>query len=609
MSRARVLSSVAVLSIAGVAATSTQAFAQTTNGYSVNQFEPAEQGSDWFTNESLDFRGKFRPAIGVLGDLATNQIRFFNYDGSTQGSLVADQVFVHVGASFTMLDRLRLGLSLPIGVYDTGTNLNYTGGGATAGTLYTAPDKAAVGDLRLGLDLRLLGKYRDPASLAIGAQVHLPTGSQQQFTGDGQASVTPRIMLAGDLWDLSYAARIGFLFRGRDDVFAGTQLGDAITGGFAIGIHAFDHHLLVGPEVAGQTLAKNAFKQATSPADALFGVHYSWSDWKVGVGAGGGLGDGYGSPSFRLLAGLEWSPAIEEKPADRDHDGIADKDDACPDVPGVATDNPQTNGCPPVVPKPADRDGDGILDSNDACPDVPGLKTDDPKTNGCPDRDGDGIPDAVDACPDVAGVASDDPKKNGCPADRDGDGIADKDDACPDVPGVKSDDPKKNGCPADRDGDGVADKDDACPDTPGIQSDDPKKNGCPALAAIQNGMIKITEQVQFATGSATILKASDNLMNAVLGILKEHPEIQLVHIQGHTDNKGNAKSNKVLSDKRAKAVMAWLTLKGIEKNRLDAEGFGQERPIDTNETDAGRQNNRRVEFHIAKTAPKAGSTP
>ena len=605
MKRARVFSFVVLplLSLAAVAATPTQASAQTTNGYSVNQFEPSEKGSDWFTNESLDFRGKFRPAIGVLGDLSTNQIRFFNYDGSPQGALVADQVFVHVGASLTMLDRLRLGLNLPLAVYQNGTDLNYSPGGAAAGPLYRAPSKGAAGDLRLGLDIRLLGQYKDPASLAIGAQVHVPTGSQDQFTGDGQASVTPRIMLAGDLWDLSYAARLGFDFRGQNDVFAGTQLGNAVTGGLAIGLHALEHHLVIGPEIFGQTLAKDAFKQATSPAEALFGVHYQWSDWRVGVGAGGGLGDGYGSPSFRLLAGLEWSPAIEEKPADRDGDGILDKDDACPDVPGVHTDDPRTNGCPPVVPKPSDRDGDGILDADDACPDVPGLKTDDPKTNGCPDRDSDGVVDADDACPDVAGVKSDDPKKNGCPADRDGDGIADTDDACPDVAGVKSDDPTKNGCPADRDGDGIADTDDACPDTPGIKSDDPKKNGCPGLAAISNGMIKISEQVQFKTNSAQILAASDNLMNAVLAIMKDHPEIKLVHIEGHTDNKGKP------ADEQGAERQARALRHGV----VDAEGDRQEPPrrqgLWPGATDRHERHGRRAPEQPARRVPHRRRRP
>jgi outer membrane protein OmpA-like peptidoglycan-associated protein len=75
---------------------------------------------------------------------------------------------------------------------------------------------------------------------------------------------------------------------------------------------------------------------------------------------------------------------------------------------------------PPLPPPPPpDRDGDGILDADDACPDVKGVHTNDPKTNGCPppppDRDNDGIPDADDACPDQPGPKDPDPKKNGCP--------------------------------------------------------------------------------------------------------------------------------------------------------------------------------------------------
>ena len=522
-----------VLPLALVASSASQASAQT-NGYAVNRFDPSEKGSDWFANESLDLRGNGRFALGILSDYSTNQIVYRNYDGSTQSALVGKQEFLHLGGSVVLFDRLRLGLNIPLAAYQNGQTSTY-GSGSTAGTTtILPPSKAAIGDIRVGADLRLAGEYRDPITVAIGVQVHLPTGFESQFTGDGNVSVVPRLMIAGDLADVAYSARIGFSITGRSDEFAGTQLGNQLQGSFAVGLRGLDGHLLIGPELFGSTLASQAFNHLESPWEALFGAHYSVSDWHFGLGAGGGIGDIYSSPSFRLLAGIEWAPAIPEKPKDRDGDGILDKDDACPDVAGIATDDPKTNGCPAAA-KPSDRDGDGILDA---------------------------------------------------------------DDACPDVPGVKSDDPKKNGCPADRDGDGIPDAVDACPDKPGIASDDPKKNGCPALAAISNGMINISEQVQFKTGSAQILAASNNLMNAVLGILKEHSEVKLVHIEGHTDNKGDAAKNKALSQKRAEAVVGWLVMHGVDKKRMDAKGYGQERPIDSNETDAGRQNNRRVEFHI-----------
>ena len=124
---------------------------------------------------------------------------------------------------------------------------------------------------------------------------------------------------------------------------------------------------------------------------------------------------GYGAPQLRTLLSIEYVPAFE-KP-DRDHDGIPDSEDACPDAPGVRDPDPKKNGCPPVK-APLDRDGDGIIDTEDACPDDAGPRTSDPRTNGCPDRDKDGIPDKLDACPDVPGVADPDPAKNGCATPR-----------------------------------------------------------------------------------------------------------------------------------------------------------------------------------------------
>ncbi len=239
----------------------------------------------------------------------------------------------------------------------------------------------------------------------------------------------------------------------------------------------------------------------------------------------------------------------------------------------MRTDDPKTNGCPP----PKDRDLDGVLDDEDACPDVPGVRTDDPKTNGCPP-----------------------------PKDRDGDGIIDDEDACPDEPGVRTEDPKTNGCPPpkDRDGDGILDVDDACPDVPGPANEDKRKHGCP-VARIERGQIVIREQVQFAYNSATILKASDVVLDAVKKILDDHSDIRKVGVHGHTDSKGGDAYNKALSKRRAASVVAWLVKKGIDKKRLVSEGFGEEKPLDTNDTEEGRANNRRVELHILEQ----GSTP
>ncbi|MGC4117499.1 MAG: thrombospondin type 3 repeat-containing protein [Myxococcales bacterium] len=291
-------------------------------------------------------------------------------------------------------------------------------------------------------------------------------------------------------------------------------------------------------------------------------------------------------------------------PPDRDGDGIYDADDACPDVPGVKSADPKKHGCP------ADRDGDGILDADDACPDVPGVKSADRKQNGCPpDKDGDGIFDADDACPTLPGQKSADPKLNGCP-DKDGDGILDADDACPEAAGPANKDKKKHGCPPDKDGDGVPDVVDACPDKPGPASEDPKKNGCPAVAVLRKDSIVILQQVQFDTAKDTIKPVSNKLLGEVATILREHPEIEVIAVEGHTDDRGQTEMNRDLSRRRAEAVKKWLITKGkIDAGRLTAAGFGPDRPIDTNKTEKGRQNNRRVEFKIVPKGDAAAPAP
>ncbi|HMA93946.1 MAG TPA: OmpA family protein, partial [Polyangiaceae bacterium] len=78
--------------------------------------------------------------------------------------------------------------------------------------------------------------------------------------------------------------------------------------------------------------------------------------------------------------------------------------------------------------------------------------------------------------------------------------------------------------------------------------------------------------------------------------------IKRIQVQGHTDNRGAKGMNKALSDKRAAAVKKWLVNAGVEEKRLESKGFGQDQPIDTNDTDEGRQNNRRVQFIILEKA-------
>jgi outer membrane protein OmpA-like peptidoglycan-associated protein len=155
---------------------------------------------------------------------------------------------------------------------------------------------------------------------------------------------------------------------------------------------------------------------------------------------------------------------------------------------------------------------------------------------------------------------------------------------------------------ADRDHDGVPDEVDACPDEPGELDSDPEKIGCPRYIRRVKGSneIEVLKRIEFEFDKSTILPVSYPILDEMVSLLVANPTIKKMSIEGHTDNQGTAEYNQRLSDDRAHSVMQYLIKKGIDAGRLEAKGFGLTRPRASNDTDAGRQQNRRVEFHITE---------
>jgi len=100
--------------------------------------------------------------------------------------------------------------------------------------------------------------------------------------------------------------------------------------------------------------------------------------------------------------------------------------------------------------------------------------------------------------------------------------------------------------------------------------------------------------VEFDTAKATLRHGSTERLDYVVDFMTHKPSARL-EISGHTDNVGNKKANKILSEKRAQTCRDYLVSKGIDKSRIVTAGYGDERPIATNDTEAGRQQNRRIE--------------
>lgn len=567
-------------------------------GLPLDRFSPAPAGDPMFGVPSPSVVGHLVPRASVLFDYAHNPLVIRSLStGASVGTAVSSQLFLHVNASLSLWDRVGVDIDIPLALYQAGTTL------AAGGQRLVAPDSAQFGEIRLGSRLRLYGAEDDALQVGLGGYLWLPTGPSGSYMTDGNVHGMPQLLLGGHAVDrLVWSFAAGPEIRATQN-FAGVTEGTQVNLGAGVGfLFGERRQLQIGPEAyaaftaATTTAATNTTLKRASNAEILLDVRYRITDdVQVGIGAGPGIAPGVGTPDFRGVLMAAYSPVakkVEPPPPDRDGDGILDIHDACPDVKGVSTGDPKTHGCP------ADRDGDGVYDAEDACPDLKGVKTADPKTNGCPaDRDGDGIVDAVDACPDEKGVPSEDKTLNGCPADRDGDGIPDAVDACPDVKGPKSADPKENGCPPDTDGDGIRDDKDACPTEKGSPNADPAKNGCPTVH-VKDDEIIILEQVQFDTAKDTIKKESDPLLDKVAGVFKQRMEITKVEVQGHTDNQGAAPFNKALSQRRAEAVRRALMKRGIAAGRMIAKGYGQTVPVGSNDTDAGRTTNRRVQFKI-----------
>jgi len=484
--------------------------AQAQTGFGVSRFEPAERGSRWFVADSLAFEGRMRPAVGATLDYAYKPLVTEDERGIERFALVRHQLWMHAGASLVITDRVRVGVDLPFALYQDGES------GRASGALLKGASAPALGDIRLAGDVRLAGVAGSAFVLAAGARIWLPTGVRSQFTGDGSLRISPQLLAAGEVGPLSWAARVAFVYRARNEGYAGAALGSELHAAGGVGVALVRRRLFVGPEVYASTVVVDAFGASTTPADVVLGAHVDvMRGLSVSVGGGAGVTPGYGAPAARGLFAVEWSEPFERGPADADHDGIRDEVDACPAARGPADDDPTQNGCPSLPPPPPeDADGDGVDDTDDACPTVPGLRSSDVMTNGCP------------------------------------------------------------------------------------VSEAPRP-----LAVLTKTEIRIAEQIPFATDSAEIAGQTD-VLGAVERLMREHPDIRKVVVEGHTDAAGDAAYNEDLSARRAAAVVAWLVEHGVDPRRLESRGMGSRRPLASNATEDGRAKNRRVVFSVVERAPR-----
>ncbi|RKH88474.1 OmpA family protein [Corallococcus sp. AB045] len=404
----------------------------------------------------------------------------------------------------------------------------------------TTPSSWGLGTPVLQGRLGLLDEASAPVSLAAELAVGLPVGNKDSLQGSGGWDVTPRVSAGRTVGPVVLGLEAGIRLRNRTAVGSnavGSELPWAAT------------VATTGHKLRGELGLRSAVPLTDSPVpvELLAGGRYALgSRMEVFALGGPGLGTAPGTPAFRVMAGLSVSalqavqpvmrPRITEAPAPAPVVAVAPE--PAPVEPPVA----MVDVCAP-----------NQSHSLEQCPDL--------------DDDNDGVANAKDYCPVD-------------PEDRDG--FLDED-GCPEV---------------DNDGDTVVDAVDNCPMVAGPTSN----QGCPAKqkqwVVITQERLEIREKVYFATGQARVLPRSLPLLEQVAKVLINHPELKRILVEGHTDSRGRPETNRTLSQQRASAVVQHLEMRGVPAGRLMAAGRGPDVPVASNNTAAGRELNRRVEFHI-----------
>jgi outer membrane protein OmpA-like peptidoglycan-associated protein len=419
-----------------------------------------------------------------------------------------------------------------------------------------------LGDITVHPKIRLLNATRTGLGIAVIPTIILPTGDKSAFLGEGQTIFHPSVVIDtefGYLGRFRAGINAGIKLRGKassfiDDAnsfpraYAGapsnTGLGISIkneyTGGVALSYGIVPQKFDVVAELYG-LMGPNSYK--------IVGGNVTTDKLGPAAEAIGGIKLYLARNSFFEVGGGWRVLSSYGSAAPRAFIGFI------------------------FEPSIGDRDGDGINDDVDKCPDDPEDKDNFEDEDGCPDPDNDkdGIPDVNDLCPN-------DPE--------DKDGFEDQD-GCPDP---------------DNDHDRILDVNDKCPNEPETYNGVDDEDGCPdkGRVIVRKGKLEILDKIYFETDKTDIKSESFPLLDAIAATLKGNPQIQLVEIQGHADERGNDEHNLELTEGRSASVKKALVQRGIEPSSLKNHGYGETKPLCTQHNEDCWSKNRRVEFIILR---------
>ncbi|HEX9485947.1 MAG TPA: OmpA family protein [Gemmatimonadales bacterium] len=459
--------------------------------FDADRFNPGAGSTDILSVGSASVPEHLDVHVSIFSSYARDPLRLIAVGDPTQQiRLLHSQTLMHLGASMALFGRFELGLTLPVLVAQSASSNDLLG-------TVIAPGEG-IGDVRLVPKAQLWRS--EILAIAVAAPVTLPTGSGDAFLSHGSVTLTPELRVESNALPVRVAASSGIVLR-RGREFANLAVGNALTYGLA-GELPFSwggQRLAALATLAGEVELQQS-GAVERPMELLAAVRWLLpANLMFTFGGGPGLTNGYGTPRYRVFAGIGFDPAQAVRRSR-------------PRPPPLVQDFPRPALAlvpPPVEPEAPLPVPVAVAEAEPAPP----------------------VPPMVLPLPVAAVVLA------------------------------------------------------AAP-TPALQR------------VVRNGHLALLAQVQFAHDAATILPVSLPLLDQVVAVLRDTPEIRKVRIEGHTDGRGKPAYNRRLSQRRAESVLRHLVAAGIGASRLRAKGFGPDRPIVPNNTGANRAKNRRVEFVV-----------
>ena len=563
----------------------------------VQSFRPSTDAYDFFrlTDSAVDPKG------AVMWRATTSWSKdplvwsdYFGQETSLIGNLV--QTDLAAGYSF---GKARLAVDVPVVLRSFGADSD------------AVADATGLGDVTLDAKYRVLD---GGVGLSVSTRAFLPTstlgaplagalGGELELAAD--AKLGDKVLLAGT---------VGTVLRDAQDM-ENVAWGSQLHLGVGAAYRVSDSFSAVA-ELDANGVFDSLQDGVGRPSEALVGANLTSGKLLVRPAVAFGLGDAVGTPSWRAI--LAVGSARPKPVVDKDGDGILDSADACPDKAEDKDTYMDTDGCPEptdLTVKVIDSDGIEVKDAAWTIGALAGKPGEVAKLEaGAATVTVGSVQKAVEV---VAGPPMEVVVTVPAPRGAIVVNIVDKDGKpVPNASWSASGPTDLKGQPAGtyqlRPGMYMVSA-----SAPGfkksVKQSAVQKDGSitltlemePAKAEISGSKIEIKDSVYYETSQAVIKPESLALLDEIAGILNDHPELTKIRVEGNTDSRGDNAANKTLSQERAQSVVDYLVGKGIAATRLEAIGYGEEKPLVAEKTVADLAKNRRVDFFIAERSDAA----